>query len=68
MHAVMRRSSSNPSSCISDCVGTQFGTVWCAVAPCYSGGRSALNEPAQLASSTIVECCVLHWAGNSKQQ
>jgi len=62
MHAVMRQSSSNPSSCISDCVGTQFGTVRCAVAlfNCYSGGRSALNEPAQLASSTIVECRVLH--------
>jgi len=62
MHAVMHRSSSNPSSCISDCVGMQFGTVWCALAlfSCYFGGRSALNEPAQLASSTIVECRVLH--------
>ena len=71
MHAVMRRSSSNlSSSCISDCVGTQFGTVQCAFAlfNCYSGGRSVLNEPAQLASSTIVECRVLHRAGNSKQQ
>jgi len=40
----LRRSSSNLSSCISDCVGTQFGTVRCAVAlfNCYSGGRSAL--------------------------
>ena len=62
VHAMMHRSSSNPSSCISDCVGMQFGTVRCAVVlfNCYSGGRSALNEPAQLASSTIVECRVLH--------
>jgi len=41
----MLQSSTNPLSCMSDCVGT----VRCAVAlfNCYSGGRSALNEPAQ---------------------
>jgi len=61
MHA-MRHLAVIELSCISDCVGTQFGTVRCAVTlfNCYFGGRYELNEPAQLASSTIVSavCCI----------
>jgi len=72
----MRRSSGKQSNAIEACMivkrfDTQFGTVQCAVSLFDSAtvvARPALNESAQLGSSTILECCVPRCAGKNKKQ